>query len=101
MLYVRQKDEDSSVFMCFHVLTDAHFCKMNKRPSGYTLSKTMLLRTQSKIVSSACFQGWFEGDPFSVACIAVGIALCIKHKATSLKSFIPFSPFAITTLSGF
>lgn len=50
---------------------------------------------------SAYFQGWFEGDPFSVACITVGIALCLNQKTTSLKSFISFPHFTITTLNGF
>lgn len=50
---------------------------------------------------SAYFQGWFEGDPFSVACVTVGIALCLNQKTTSLKSFIPFPHFTINTLNRF
>ena len=56
---------------------------------------------QSEITLSAYFQGWFEGDPFSAACITVGIALCFNHKATSLKPFIFFPHFIITALNGF
>lgn len=93
-----EKDEKSMcVLICSHM---GIFCKLKKKIlCRYAYYKNALQIMQSEIMLSAYFQGWFEGDPFSVACITVGIALCLNQKTTSLNSFISSPHFTETTLN--